>query len=104
MHGTKSPSQTAFHLFPAAISSIFFLYPSSPTGHAPNPLPPTPTDVVAIARTLHAPPQLYSSARVNLCPYLQAIEHFFLITVVFHIVFYVFFCIMLNTQSPFLPL
>lgn len=90
-------AQKALHRQPFTyLSSCYFFHflsPFSPTGYAPKPLLPIPIGIFAIARTFYAPSQLCFSSHVDLCSHLQAKEHFFFITVVFHTEFQVFLCV-----------
>lgn len=112
-HSLQNGTVTAWHrkpftdcfspvFTPAAAASISSPHPAhwtciptpAPVSHRPH----------AIVRMFRAPSQLYFAAHVDFCPSLQAREHFFLITIVFHIVIYGSFSgLVLNTLFPFLP-
>ena len=66
-----------------------FLLSLYPQGHAPNPLVSSSIEILATARTLRVPSQLYFPAYVDLHPHLPARKHFFFITVVFYCLFFI---------------
>lgn len=94
-HSFQNGTVTARHRKPFTdrFSPVF---PAAASISSPRPAhctcTPTPAPIshrpLAIARMFRAPSQLYVAAHVDFCPSLQAREHFFLITIVFHIVVY----------------